>query len=86
MLPFMDGCYTVEDGRLSSLLATLWDTEDIRLEPSALAGMYGPVSQGIARGTVPHGVHIAWATGGSMVPAEEVKKYYDAGVEQRKIY
>ncbi len=86
MLPFMDGCYTVEDGRLSSLLATLWDTEDIRLEPSALAGMYGPVSQGIARGVVPNGVHIAWVTGGSMVPAEEVKKYYDAGVEQRKIY
>lgn len=79
MEPFIDGCYTVADERMSALLAMLWDTEDIRLEPSALAGMYGAVSVGTAEGTVPEGIHLVWATGGSMVPAGELEKYYRNG-------
>ena len=43
MLPFMDGCYSVSDERMSALLKMLADTEDIRLESSALAGMFGPI-------------------------------------------
>ena len=77
MAPHMDGCYTVTDERMSSLLRMLRDSEDIRLEPSALAGMLGPVMQKRARGHIPNGIHLVWATGGSMVPKEEMEKYYN---------
>ncbi len=80
MLPFIDGCYSVSDERMSHLLRMLWDSEDIRLEPSALAGMYGPVSQKKARGAIPSGVHLVWATGGSMVPEGEMEKYYKSAL------
>lgn len=79
MAPHMDGCYSISDRRMSTLLKALWDSENIRLEPSALAGMYGPVAQNIARGYIPEGIHLVWATGGSMVPEEELNKYYEAG-------
>ncbi len=84
MTPFMDGCYSVADERMSALLAMLWDEENIRLEPSALAGMYGPVAFGKAGKPVPHGVHLVWATGGSMVPPDELEKYYRNGKECAK--
>ena len=79
MLPFMDGCYTVQDERMSALLKMLADTEGIRLEPSALAGMFGPVMLAKKLGKLPFGYHLAWATGGSMVPGEEYEKYYAQG-------
>ena len=81
MYPHIDGCYSITDERMSALLKTLRDTEEIRLEPSALAGMYGPVSQKIGKGEIPFGVHLVWATGGSMVPSEEMEKYYNAAKE-----
>jgi len=37
----------------------LWDKEGIKTEPSANAGLYGIVGDG---------VHMVWLTGGSMVP------------------
>ena len=77
--PFIDGCYTVGDERLSELLAMLWDSEDIRLEPSALAGAFGAVQRREDRG-----LHLIWATGGSMVPEEELGKYYAEGKKQRE--
>lgn len=79
MAPFMDGCYTVADERMSVLLKMLADQEEIRLEPSALAGMYGPVMLAKKLGRLPDGYHLVWATGGSMVPAEEQAKYYSQG-------
>lgn len=86
MYPFISGCYSVADERLSSLLATLWEEENIRLEPSALAGVYGTVTLSNAYGKTPKGVHLAWATGGSMVPENEILKYYKAGVENKKLW
>lgn len=71
--PFLDACYTVHDWRMSALLALLADSEGIRLEPSALAGAYGPIVMG------KKGTHIIWATGGSMVPEAELEKYYSEG-------
>ncbi len=41
--PFLSGNYTVSDEELYRLLKELADTENIYLEPSALAGMIGPV-------------------------------------------
>lgn len=78
MEPLLTGCYTVTDQRMYRMLAQLADTEDIRLEPSALAGMYGPVLWAKdAAGT--DATHVVWATGGSMVPPEEMQSYYQTG-------
>ena len=82
MLPFIDGCYTVEDGRMSALLAMLADTEGVRLEPSALAGMFGAPSLYKNNGRETRGVHLVWATGGSMGPEDELLKYYREGKEK----
>ena len=79
MIDFMDGCYTVADERMSALLKKLADRENICLEPSALAGMFGPVMLARELGALPHGYHLVWATGGSMVPKEEYQKYYTQG-------
>jgi len=73
MEPMLSGCYTVTDERMYAFLAQLTDTEGVRLEPSALAGMYGPVLLPEAA------AHIVWATGGSMVPEEEMEAYYQKG-------
>jgi D-serine dehydratase len=79
MLPHIDGCYTVEDGIMSALLAMLTDSEGIRLEPSALAGMFGAVALYRESGVTKRGIHLVWATGGSMVPDTELDKYYAEG-------
>lgn len=84
MAPFITGCYTLTDERMFRMLKQLADTEDIYLEPSALAGMYGPVLMekneafDSFRGQK-NAVHLVWATGGSMVPEEEMEKYYQMG-------
>ena len=80
--PFIDGCYTLSDAHMSRLLAQLDASEGIRLEPSALAGMAGPAmlhAQGALPAHMESGTHIVWATGGGMVPPEEMQKYLDAG-------
>jgi D-serine dehydratase len=85
MAPFMSGCYSLEDGRMYRMLAQLADTEGLKLEPSALAGMYGPVLMAkdpvLSAYPVPreNAVQLVWATGGSMVPPSEMQAYYEAG-------
>lgn len=89
MMPFMDGCYTLSDERMYTMLCQLTDSEQIRLEPSALAGMFGPVLYAMhpamlkwqqARGiNGQEPTHIVWATGGSMVPDDEHRAYYEKG-------
>lgn len=84
MEPFMSGCYTLSDERMHRMLTQLADAEDIWLEPSALAGMYGPVLLQTAPEyaeyrNAKNATHLVWATGGSMVPQEEMRKYYRAG-------
>ncbi|MET3292409.1 UNVERIFIED_CONTAM: D-serine dehydratase [Brevibacillus sp. OAP136] len=92
----LSGIYTVDDQELYRLLRDLYDTESIRLEPSALAGMPGPVrlqqtEAGQAYLTRHHltdkmknATHIVWATGGSMVPPEVQEEYYAKGVQASK--
>lgn len=84
MEPFISGCYTISDERMYKLLAKLADTENIYLEPSALAGMYGAVllktnDEFFEFGKLENCTHIVWATGGGMVPNDEMEKYYLAG-------
>ena len=83
MEPLLSGCYTLTDERMFRMLAQLTDLEGLRLEPSALAGMYGPVLAETAapfRGLAAEGcTHLVWATGGSMVPEQEMKQYYQTG-------
>ena len=79
MYHHMDGCYSLSDERMSALLKMLKDTEDIMLEPSALAGAFGPTMLAKKIGESSHGYHLVWATGGSMVPKEEQEKYYAQG-------
>lgn len=87
MEPFMSGCYTMTDGRMYRYLTMLADAEDIYLEPSALAGMYGPVLVAADPVFARYGqhkdcTHIVWATGGSMVPAEIMEQYYAKGKQE----
>ncbi|EEM11684.1 D-serine ammonia-lyase [Bacillus pseudomycoides] len=90
MEPFLSGSYTVNDEQLYKLLKKLVDTEGLHLEPSALAGMIGPMKL-CKEGTdyllkhnltekVRKGTHIIWGTGGSMVPEEVRKQYYQKGL------
>ena len=79
----IDGYYTVDDAHLLALLRQLHQQEGIALEPSALAGMPGPQrvsgDTGYAARFSPeqwqNATHLVWATGGGMVPAEEMAHY-----------
>lgn len=84
----ISGIYTIEDNHLFTLLAQLMDTEKIFLEPSATAGLIGP--QIIAKTdyadkynlNMENASHIAWATGGDLVPKQERNEFYEKGINQ----
>ena len=57
------------------MLGWLAQEEGIRLEPSALAGMAGPLRVQSDAGVT----HLVWATGGGMVPEDEMAKYLVKG-------
>ncbi|WP_429009671.1 D-serine ammonia-lyase [Aeromonas allosaccharophila] len=81
----LDGFYTLSDQEMYDLLGLLARDEQIKLEPSALAGMAGPwrvaanpewqAARGFDATTMAQATHLVWATGGGMVPAEEMAKY-----------
>ena len=89
----ISGSYTVNDDELYILLSMLSDTENIQLEPSALAGVHGPIQlfrdeagqkyieNSNLKNTIKHATHIAWGTGGSMVPKDVMETYYKKGQE-----
>ncbi|MCE9970437.1 D-serine ammonia-lyase [Aeromonas salmonicida] len=81
----LDGFYTLSDQEMYDLLGLLARDEQIKLEPSALAGMPGPwrvtadrewqMAHGFDAATLARAIHLVWATGGGMVPADEMEKY-----------
>lgn len=85
----IDGYYTIDDQELYDLLSLLNKEEGIKLEPSALAGMTGAVHvtqakdylQGLSLDSqkMQNVTHLVWATGGGMVPADEMQKYLAQG-------
>ncbi len=80
----LSGVCTIEDKKLYELMRGLLKTEDIFIEPSACASfaafLHSDKIQEYAEkeGLLPYmgqAVHIAWATGGNMVPQEMVEIY-----------
>jgi len=83
----LDGYLTISDARMYQLLRLLHDQENIQLEPSALAGMIGPIVVANNREyrqrmqfddtRMSKATHLVWATGGGMVPEEEMSAYLE---------
>ena len=81
----IDGFYTISDKRMYQHLGDMSISEYIRLEPSALAGMLGPVVVSVNEEylqriqldeqKMKNATHLVWATGGGMVPSEEMESY-----------
>ncbi|EJD6507324.1 D-serine ammonia-lyase [Providencia rettgeri] len=81
----IDCYYTIDDTEMYNLLSLLNQTESIKLEPSALAGMTGSVhvtqntdylqSKSLTPEVMANATHLVWATGGGMVPQDEMDKY-----------
>ena len=93
MQHLIDGCLTVDDDQLFRGLSMLHDSEAIEVEPSAAAGFPGPArvladaayrqGLGLTDERMARATHIVWATGGSMVPADEMAGYIDRGTALR---
>lgn len=84
----LDGIATVKDETLLEWLNLIWQYENIKLEPSALAGLApftmlkekleaGEVISHITLEDFYKGVHIIWATGGSMVPQTDFNNWLE---------
>lgn len=79
------GMVTIRDGLLFDYMRGLLKTEDIFIEPSACAAFQGPVKlhamaeylsrHGLTAERLANATHIAWATGGSLVPPAEREIY-----------
>lgn len=94
MADFFDGGYSLQEAEADHLLSKMIDLHSIPLEPAALAGLPGPArifatNEGKAylqekglEGKLDQITHIAWATGGSMVPVSEMDEFYLAGKVQ----
>lgn len=90
MQRLIDGYYTVDDAELYRLLALLEREQGLRLEPSALAGMPGPLRVlsetqgyrqrlGLSAERLARASHLVWGTGGGMVPPAEMDAYLAEG-------
>ena len=89
MQHLLDGFVSVAADHLYTLPAQLHEAEGIDIEPSSTAGLVGPVRVvedaeyrdrlGLDDETLARATHIAWATGGSMVPRPEMGEYVRRG-------
>ena len=87
MEPILSGEFTMEDKKLYEYMRALLDTEDTFIEPSACAAFEGPlklleyeetktyIKENGLEDKMENAVHIAWATGGRLVP-EEIREEY----------
>lgn len=91
---YFSGGYTLKDDTFKALLTNLYKQEDIFLEPAAVAGLAGPfkllkASAGKAylqkyqlEGKLENATHIAWGTGGSMVPEKDKHIFIEQGKDK----
>lgn len=95
--PQVAGVYTVADDTLFQHLYVAQTTEGLRIEPSAAAGFSGPrmllgtnqgrhylASQGIGPEALQQATHIAWLTGGMLVPDAEYQAFVERGKSLEK--
>ena len=85
MQRLLDGYYTISDQRMYRHLGDMNELENIQLEPSALAGVLGPIivtqntqykqRLGFDDVKMRNATHLVWATGGGMVPQKEMASY-----------
>ncbi len=87
--PVLSGIATIEDRKLYDLMRGLLDSEDIFIEPSScasFAALIRPkdlkryIEKAGLSGKMKNATHIAWATGGNMVPEEMRKEYLNKGL------
>ena len=81
----LDGFYTLSDEKMFQHLGELSKSENVQLEPSAIAGMPGPVwvtgneeyrqRLQLDEQKMKNATHLIWATGGGMVPEAEMASY-----------
>ena len=85
----LSGIATIEDRKLYDLMRGLLDKEDIFIEPSSCAsfgalirpeGMKKYIDKTGLSHKMKNATHIAWATGGNMVPEETRKVYLRMGL------
>jgi len=91
---YFSGGYTLNDKTFSTVLTALYESEDIFLEPAAVAGLPGPfkllktdagrsyLEKNDLMDKLDQATHIAWGTGGSMVPAKDKNEFIQAGQQQ----
>lgn len=86
MESMLSGEMTIEDAKLYEYLRDLWNSEGIFIEPSACAAFQGVFATGSKemqeyidqhqfRSKIGSAVHIAWATGGRLVPEEMRREF-----------
>ena len=87
MEPLLSGEFTMEDRKLYEYMRALLETENTFIEPSACAAFEGPlkllqyeetkayIKEHGLEGKMEQATHVAWATGGRLVP-EEIRKEY----------
>lgn len=89
MVPILSGIATIQDKKLYDLMRGLLDSEDIFIEPSSCAAFAALIRSDelgtyIARKGLSkymgNATHIAWATGGNMVPEETRRAYLKMGI------
>lgn len=81
----LDGFITITDQEMYHLLGLMNNTENIKLEPSALAGVIGAIHveqdeayklrMNFCDKKMENATHLVWATGGGMVPESEMETY-----------
>jgi len=93
MKHMLSGIFTIKDYKLYNYLRYLMESEKIFLEPSACAAFEGPanllkykegrdyVDKMKLKDKMMNAVHIAWATGGSLVPENKRKIYLNTYIE-----
>ncbi|WP_193557009.1 D-serine ammonia-lyase [Salicibibacter halophilus] len=84
----ISGVYTVEDDELFKMLALLMRSEGLKVEPSAASGLQGPmqlskhplyIENHDLSSRMKKATHVAWATGGSLIPETDWKAIYQKG-------
>lgn len=89
MQRLIDGYYTMDDADMFRLIALFHQAEGLVCEPSSATGFARPwhvqratdyrQQLGLSDEVVANATHIAWVTGGSMVPEEEMAEYVRRG-------